>query len=85
MQKLVLVLVLLSLGIASCQKLNLLASVFSSNMVLQKAPQRAVLWGWTTTANEVVKVTFGGNTLMTSSAPRYPFKWSVRKPFIGHI
>ena len=49
------------------QTLNFVSKVFGDNMVLQQAPQQAVIWGYSKTANALVTTTFAGQVLKTSA------------------
>ena len=71
-------LLLLCVIAVNAQQYGLLARVFTSNMVLQRAPHRAKLWGWTTTPNERVLVQLPSYSILGESSSTYPYRWSVR-------
>jgi len=47
--------------------LNFVSNALGSNMVLQRAPQRAVIWGWSKTVGSNVQVTFANKVYPTTS------------------
>lgn len=58
------------------QGANLISNVLGSNMVLQRSPTSAVIWGWTSRASDSVVVTFNGKKYSTTSGS--DSHWSVR-------
>lgn len=52
---------------ASDETLNFLSAVFGDHMVLQRAPQRAVVWGRSAHPGATVETSFGGATLTAQS------------------
>lgn len=57
---------------------GLLSNALGSNMVLQRAPQQANLWGWSAPGAEI-KVRFNGTTFATT-AQSDSGKWSLFLP-----
>jgi hypothetical protein len=47
--------------------LPLVSDSLGSNMVLQSSPAAARIWGWTSTANEAVRIKFNGQTYTVTS------------------
>jgi len=47
---------------------NFLSNALGSNMVLQREPLRANIWGWSTRAGATVQVTLNGNTIGSVNA-----------------
>eukprot|EP01102_Stenamoeba_stenopodia_P007032 TRINITY_DN1964_c0_g1_i2.p1 TRINITY_DN1964_c0_g1~~TRINITY_DN1964_c0_g1_i2.p1 ORF type:complete len:561 (+),score=125.97 TRINITY_DN1964_c0_g1_i2:142-1683(+) len=55
------------------------SSTLGSNMVLQQAPQSAVLWGWTSAPSSKVVVSFNGNNY-TATSDDTDGLWTVSLP-----
>ena len=60
------------------QVLNFVSAVFGDGMVLQQAPQQAVIWGHSNTPNVRVTTTFAGKVYNTSADERG--HWQQRLP-----
>ena len=62
-----------------------IAKVFSSNMVLPRAPKTAKIWGWCDDPNCVISVLFNGETYKSTVETIYEaegekFEWEISLP-----
>jgi sialate O-acetylesterase len=68
-----------ALLVISCEGNNFISNALGSNMVLQRAPQKARIWGWTLTAGAEVLLTIDGrrqNATYTTTSDSN-LAWSV--------
>ena len=73
-----------ALGLSAEARLNL-PKALGSGMVLQRAPERAILWGWAVDwlgrpLKERVQITFRDEKLVVTSDPTYGGVWVAALP-----
>jgi hypothetical protein len=70
--------ILLTFALLSMCYAGFVSNALGSDMVLQRAPQQARIWGWSKSANSVITINFNNKVFQTNTDN--VGKWSFKLP-----